>query len=324
MAPGVVFLFSVLALCTIACSEDGGTPTSPTPSSSTQRIPPAPPKSDVSGTVVEIGGGPLAAAKVSGRSCDRRFLVTNETLTDAHGAFRLNLESSPGGCLNFAVEKSGYEFAGPWSTETMTEVTLKMQRLRRVTGQVFEVDGSPLAGVIAKIRGKSPASTLTDASGFFVLSGVGGFFFLEMTNFAPKTVLVPEGQDLDLGRINLQRKIGIAPGSRLTIRLSPSDASEDWGEDVLCSPCKVIDLLEPRQQELSAEIHWAGSIPLTVWAASNYWDPFGVPSVRPDECTVLGRVQPGAHHLWVGVRTDVHAPQSIAEPITFELFLKEP
>src|SRR6187402_1985506 len=89
--------------CVASCGDDHSTPVGPTPTSTTT---PAvlSPTFRASGTVVEIGGGPVADAVVSARSCGDTHpynYTFGESITDRLGGFQLDVSSgsqSPIGC----------------------------------------------------------------------------------------------------------------------------------------------------------------------------------------------------------------------------------
>ncbi len=260
-------------VCLIAVLEfvggcDGRSPSRPTPT-------PAPTTLELSGTVVEIGAGPVAGATVSAVNCAVHTHVFGQTVTDASGAFRIS--KLPIGCVSLGAEKSGYEREEPREpAEGNENITLRLQRLRRATGRVVEVDGgSAVPSVeVSTHRSARAAAAVSDANGFFVINGVGRLFYLDKRGFALRSVEVPEGQDVDLGPVRLQRAIEISAGASLTSQISSRDVYYGdfyvMGDDgVFCSPCKSIDL-QTRQQDLEIRLQWSGPIPLALWAATPY------------------------------------------------------
>jgi len=317
-------LIFLLVVWTIACEESG-----PRPPTSPTQVPPTVGGAttvELSGTVVEIGAGPVEAATVSAGNCDSNRQVLGQTETDASGAFRLTIDASTSvttRCIFLSAEKAGYVKTDIPQLGT-PPITIRMQRLRRVAGRVMEVDGGPLQRVTVSGGGQSGA---TDENGFFILNGVGRWFSLEKTGFVTRQIQVPDGQDLDLQTIHLQRTIKVSAGSHVTGRISSSDGYYDsftmWDESVFCSPCKAFEL-ETGEQDLDVELHWTGGSPLTLWTVYGYYNSTRTAPASPDVFNLRWRAPADTFILLVGVRSNTFAAQSIPEPVYFELSIKVP
>ena len=320
----------LLVMWTIACEESGPRPpTSPTPAA---QVPPAVGGAtavDLSGTVVEIGAGPVEGATVSARNCESNQQVLGQAQTDATGAFRLTIDAATSAttrCMGLSAQKVGYLPTDSFQAGT-PPITIRMQRLRRATGRVLEVDGGPLQRVKLSTAGQAGTATATDENGFFILNGVGRWFDLEKTGFVTRQIQVPEGQDIDLQTIHLQRTMQVSAGSRVTSRISSSDGYYDsftmWDEGVFCSPCKAIEI-ETGQQDLDVELHWTGGSPLTLWTVYGYWNSTRTAPASPDVFNLRWRAPADTFILLVGVRSNTFAAQSIPEPVYFDLSIKVP
>lgn len=167
-------MFSLLSAClslscTIACGQQATQPTPP--GSATVRI---------TGTVVEIGGGPVAEATVKAFRCSSRDASLAQTLTDTIGGFNLTFDAamSTMGCVFLRVQKAGYANESA-QLEKLEGIIINLQRERRVSGTIVEVDGGPVYGVRISTAGSSPVSTaFSDANGSFVIAGVSKFMNL--------------------------------------------------------------------------------------------------------------------------------------------------
>ena len=336
-------LVCLAVLSTAACDDrtsPNGTrlPTSPT-------APTAMPAAiELSGTVEEIGGGPVASATVSARSCDEtpsHDHLFGNTLSDAAGAFRLPIDSGssmPIGCVYVRAEKSGYTRTTVGGNRLLAgsqheHITLRIQRLRRAAGRVVDVEsGGPVPAVKVSAGGAAPTDVaVTDANGFFVLNGVGTSLRLDKTGFVFRSINVPEGQDVDLGPVRFQRTIQMAAGASLTGQISSADVYYDdfyiMGDDgVFCSPCKSIDL-QTGQQDLEIRLQWSGEIPLALWAAAYSTNPFvelRTQPALPGESTLSLRVPAATHVLLVGVRSPMPGQQTVEQTVPFQLTAKAP
>ncbi len=320
--------------CAVACTQGPSpltgarmTPTGPTtvPAPAT-----APVSIEMSGTVVEIGAGPVAGATVSVRSCDDSPSFNHlfgQTQTDATGAFRLTIDSGSQlsvGCVDLIAEKDGYERtnAEP-GAPGHDNIRFRLQRLRSATGRVVEVDGGrPVAGARVTVGFQGP-ETFSDANGFFVLNGIATTFSIDKSGYVARTVAVPAGQDLNLGTIYIQRTIVVSAGSTLTGRLSSADVYYDdfyiMGEDAICSPCKWVEL-QTGQQDLEIRLQWSGVIPLTIWGATfDPYNEFTSPPTRPGESSLSLQVPAATRILLVGVASRTPGQQTLGQPVPFEL-----
>ena len=318
-------------LCAVGCDQHDSVPTTPgrTPLPTT-----LPSTIHVSGTVVEIGAGPVAGATVSAGSCDDTpsyAHVFDQTVTDATGVFRMTIDSGserPIGCVYLIAEKDGYQRGNEKpdeQAENYENITLRIQRLRRVTGRVIEVDsGGAVPGAHLSTGGSTPA--LSAANGFFVLDGVGTSLSLAKHGFVNRIVGVPEGQDIDLGLVRLQRTIEISAGASLTSHISSMDVPYDdfyrmWDDGVFCSPCKLIDL-HTQQRDLEIRVHWSGDIPLTLWAGGlvgNTYDELKTPPAPAGQSHLSLRVPATSTVLLVGVPSATPGQQSVRTRVPFEL-----
>jgi len=309
--------------CIVACGQGRSAPTS----ASTN--PPIDPGTfRATGTVVEIGAGPVADATVSVVSCNPSPSYGNvfgQALTDATGGFRLTVASGsqfPVGCVFLRVKKEGYVQTDTNSMGSADGITIKLQRLRQASGTVVEVDGGPVPGVKVVSSGGNGPATFADANGSFVQHGVGAFLTLEKSGYVSRTVQVPEGQDLALGTVYIQRAIVVSRGTSIARRISSADVDYDladmWDEAELCSPCKWIDL-ETGQQDLDIEVQWSGEIPLQLWAATDYYGRSQTAAATPGESALTLRVPAATRILLVGVRRRTGVPQTLLQPEAFEL-----
>jgi hypothetical protein len=322
--------------CAVACREQGPSPligarTTPTGPTTVPAPATAPISIEMSGTVVEIGAGPLAGATVSVRSCDDSPSLNHlfgQTQSDAAGAFRLTIDSGsqlPVGCVDLLAEKGGYESTIAEPREPGHDnIRFRMQRLRSATGRVVEVDGGrPVPGVRVFTHEPQGPPTFSDANGVFVLSGVATSLSLDKSGYVARTVGMPAGQDLNLGTIRIQRTIVVSAGSTLTGRISSEDVDYEvfaWGEDIeFCSPCKWIEL-QPEEQDLEIRLQWSGEIPLTIWAAAVApYDIFKSPGTQPGESSLALRVPASTRILIVGVSSRTPGQQTPRQPISFTL-----
>lgn len=291
----------------------------------------------MSGTVVEIGGGPVAGARVSARSCDdipAYNHVFAEVETGGTGEFRITFRAGSqlrSRCVYLRAEKTGYvrpiEEEATWTggrTDIKRDnITIKLQRLRRATGRVIEVEsGAGVPGVEVSGDRSSPPSVLSDVNGFFVLEGIGNFLNLARNNFVTRIVSVPEGQDVDLGAVPLQRTIALRAGARMTTQISSRDVYYDnffvmWDDGVFCSPCKAIDL-ETQGQDLEIRLQWSGEIPLGIWAWMGGYDESRA-RPAPGQSILSFRVPAATRVLLVGAASPAPGQQTVGQPVPFEL-----
>lgn len=209
-------LACVASLCTAACAQ-GASPVPLARSAASAIAPTALPAVEpisigMSGTVVEMGGGPVADATVSVRRCSNDNPLNGDLIAqaqaDATGTFRLTIHSDTQhtvGCLDLVAHKGGYESATAEKYTSHDNIRFRMQRLRRVTGRVVEVDGSPVPAVIVATIGLSDLATVSDANGFFALNEVGRLLGFYKAGYVARSVEPPQGQDVNLGTVHLQR-----------------------------------------------------------------------------------------------------------------------
>jgi hypothetical protein len=221
-------LACVASLCTAACAQ-GASPVPLARSAASAIAPTALPAAEpisigMSGTVVEIGGGPVADARVSFRRCSNNHPPDGDVIaqaqTDATGTFRLTIHTDTQhmvGCVDLIAEKGGYESATAEKDTSHDNIRFRMQRQRRVTGRVVEVDGGPVPAVsveTVETYGPSGPATFSDANGFFALNGVGRLLVLYKTGYVARIVEPPQGRDVNLGTIHFQRTIEVSAAPR--------------------------------------------------------------------------------------------------------------
>ncbi len=326
-------LACVASLCTAACAQ-GASPVPLARSAASVIAPTALPATEpisigMSGTVVEIGGGPVADATVSVRKCSNDHPPNGDLIaqgqTDATGTFRVTIKGGdtqhPVQCVDLIADKGGYESATAEPYTSHDNITFRMQRLRRVTGRVVEVDGGPVSG--AGVSSGSGSETVSDANGFFVLHNVATWFTIAKSGYVARDMDMPAGQDLNLGTVHIQRAIVVSAGSIITSRLSSADLYHDlsvmWDDGLFCSPCKFIDL-EAGQQDLEVRVQWSGEIPLTLWAStSRPYEGLKAPPARPGESSVSLRVPASTRFLLVGASSRTSGQQTLGQPVPFEL-----
>ena len=317
-------ILCLTGLCVASCGDDRSTPVGPTPTSAPPTL--GSPTFRASGTVFEIGGGPVAGAVVSVRSCDDTpsyNYTFGQSRTDALGGFQLEVSSgseSPVGCVYLQVVKNGYVGALLESPRSIDGLAIKIQRLREVTGRVVEVEGGPVSGVaLSNWTGPSGPEATSNASGFFAVNDVGKYLSLNKAGYVWRAVDVPEGQAVDLGTVYLQRAITLAAGSRVSSRISSADIPyELYDQGAFCSPCKWIDL-KPGQQNLSIQLTWSGDVPLTIWAGTDYYGSLEVAAAKNGESPLTVSVPAATTVVLVGVRSNTFTQQSVAQPVPFEL-----
>jgi hypothetical protein len=278
--------------------------------------------------VVEIGGEGVEGASVAAVEGCNPAQVLTETRTDALGSFRLEFDSSlvRNGCAAaLRAKKEGYVPA-TMTLHAGVSHTIKLQRLRQVTGIVTEVDGGPAASVRVAGSPSTAAATYTDSNGSFALADVGNYLFLSRDGFVDRFVDVPAGQEVDLGTVYIQRRILLSRGAHIATRISSIDVASDltwlWGDPpAWCSPCKEIDL-ETGQGELEIQLQWSGPVALELWAGAYTNVPVALKATpRPGESSLTLRVPAATRFLLVGLSSDtsVPSPQRLSEPQTLTL-----
>ena len=309
----------------VACGGDDPSPIAPS------ALPAAVTTFRASGTVREIAGGPVAEAVVSAMSCDETpsyHHVFGKTSTDSTGGFLLQVDSgteSPIGCVYLRVEKTGYVPASLEWGRSGNGLLIEVLRLRKATGRLVEIDGGPVAGATITISGQTTTAT-TNAAGFFTLDGVGRGASFSKNGYVERGVVVPDGRDVDLGTVYIQRSISLARGKAVVSRLSSADVAYDfydmWDVGVFCNPCKWIDL-ETGQQNVYVQLKWSGEAPLTLWSTTDYYNASRVVTARPGESVLSVVVDAATRGLLVGLKSDsFDSPYPIAEPIAFEVSVR--
>jgi hypothetical protein len=171
--------------------------------------------------VIEIGGAVVPGATVGARSSDESPSYNHlfgETQTDGNGGFQLTVDSgthSPIGCVYLVVAKERYVGITVHPTGSTEDLTIMLQRFREATGTVVEIDGGPVAGVSVTTGGSKGVMTTTDARGRFVLRDVGNHLWFSKDGYVNRELVVPQGQDVALGTVNLQRAIRLSVRSRV-------------------------------------------------------------------------------------------------------------
>ena len=311
-----------LVLSSATCVKDRATPIGPSASSPVAPSPPPAPSLTfrATGTVVEIDGGPVADATVRAFNCSDNF-VFGQTLTDLGGRFTLEVQSPGRPCLR--VEKGGYAVRSIYN-EPIEGITLRIQRLRRATGTVVEVDSGPVAG--ARVWAPGTAA-LTDANGHFVLDGVGEWLSVQAEGYLSNGISVPEGHEMAVGTIRIQREILISGGMSFAGRISSNDIDLDlWDEGKWCK-CKWISL-DTGGRELNVHLQWSGENPLQLLAGEGSYGPFKTAIVKPGESVASLRVSASTVILVVGVRNEASVFQPPfpypQPPVAFELTTSVP
>jgi hypothetical protein len=309
--------------CALACGDEGPTSVAPSRTPATPGPPPAQSSTPfrANGTVVEINAGPVADAVVSFVHCSDRSEL-GRTLTDAAGGFAVEVQSQSRPCLR--VQKEGYVPLAPYFNGPIEGVTLRMQRLRQTTGTVFEVDGGPVAGVKVSASG---AATFTNANGSFSLGEVGGWLSLSAAGYVSNAVMVPEGQDIALETVRIQREILISGETSLAARISSDDVNYDlWDERNWCT-CKWITL-DTGGRKLNVSLNWSGESPLFLLAAEEGYGPYTAATGKPGEAAVSILVSAATRYLVVGLRNKASVFQPplphTVPPIAFELTTNVP
>ena len=159
---------------------------------------------------------------------------------------------------------------------------------------------------------------LSNASGFFAVTGVVRSLSLQKTGYVLRTANVPEGLAVDLGSLNLQRTITLAVGSRVSSQISSADVPYDlfymWDLGFFCSPCKWIDL-KPAHQDLAIQLRWSGDVPLTLWAEDSHsYDPMIVVSAKPGDSALTALIPAAFDVVLIGIRSETFTQQLSHSP----------
>jgi hypothetical protein len=246
-------------------------------------------------------------------------------MTDASGSFVLTQDVgavAPSGCIFLRIEKEGYVPFGQSVQMNLNGITIRLQRLRRVTGHVVEVDGGPLSRVEVRYAPNRSAPTFTDETGFFAVNDVGGYLTFRKGGYVERGANVPEGRDVDLDVIHIQRTMVVTGASSLVSRISSADVDYDlswWGPEFVCNPCKEIEL-QTEQRDLEIRLQWTGHPQLQLWVASGYYGRILNAAAQPGESTLTLPVDATASIMYVGVSYPIGAPQpAFAGPVPFEL-----
>jgi hypothetical protein len=303
---------------TTACGRDRSAPVLPVGPTSPSR-----PVVHVSGTVVDVSGSPVSNAIVTGLSCGSGG-TTGETRTDEVGAFTLTAEpmtAEPiGGTGCVTARKEGF-LQSTRGIPNSEPVTIRMLRLRAVSGTLVEVDGGAVAG--ARVTGEG-IETVTDANGVFRLDRVGYVLKFAADGFAGIWISVSQPEDASVGLVRIQRAIVLPGASSVRSRISADDVRYELGFDeygAYCSPCKRIDVA-PGHQVVTAQLRWDGPVPLQLWAGADGNDVFRTAIAAPGESALELRVPRGTQFLLVGFPSWPAAPV-VTQPVPFELTTRQ-
>jgi hypothetical protein len=298
-------------VCVAACGHSGstGNPSAPTPSP-----PPAAPSSTVTvtGTVMEIGGGPVSGARI-------QIAGASEAVSDESGSFSVTFAPT-GRNLTVIVSKAGYDSA--YTAVTGPVLRVELQRQRRVTGRVLDTEGVPVP--FLNLTGSGGALGLTDGNGLFEVAA-GRSLTLRKDGFVERWIVLPPGQDISIGDVRIQQAIAITGPSHLQITLSDNDPEEqffaDFDDNHSCYPCKWIDI--PGGQRLQIDVHASAAVRFEV----SYGDYYSTPTrtvIGPGGLDLRVQIPSGQKILLLGLPTSPGVQVSLEHPVTFDLDVIEP
>jgi hypothetical protein len=311
----LIGVLGLIALCSIGCGHapSSGNPVTPTPDTS-----PRPSNADVTitGTVVEIGGGPVEGASIQTTTGGER------AVSDASGAFSFTVPASSVANLNLRVSKAGYDtaYASPLRTGVLK---IELQRQRQVTGRVLDTEGIPVPDLDVLAGG---IHTKTDANGAFVATA-GLYLTLQKDGFHQRIVVPPPGQDIALGDLRIQRSITLTGPSHFSFVLSENDPEEaffeDADENLSCFPCKWLDVVSGGQL-LQIDIHASAPGPFEVSSLGDFYSTPTRTQIGPGEFDLRVVVPASTHYLLVGLKTTPGVPVPLKDPVTFDVTVTVP
>jgi hypothetical protein len=303
-------------LLSVGCGHprSSGNPEGPTP------VPvatPAPTTITWTGTVVEIGGGPVAGATI------HVLQGSVDTVSDEFGAFSLTLPIVAPRFWTLQVSKSGYDPAGAYLQFT-NGVKIELQRQRQVTGRVLDsVDGRPVPNLTV---GFQAPQALTDSNGSFVTTA-GRELRLQGNGFVSREIELPPGpQDASLGDVRIQRSIVIPGPLRLSVVLSENDPEEqffaDSDDNVSCFPCKWIDVVPGGPLQL--DVHSSAAGPFVVAFVTDSYGNVTRTGIAPGGFDAQVQLPAGVGYLLIGLRTSPGVRVPLAQPVTFDMAFTSP
>ncbi|HEY5923547.1 MAG TPA: carboxypeptidase-like regulatory domain-containing protein, partial [Kofleriaceae bacterium] len=138
----------------------------------------------IDGRVVDAGGRPIAGATVTIAQLESARAKPIELTSDADGRFTTQLD---GGALELTARAGDYKdgaaklTVAPGTTGAATVTLARAVRAGQLRGQVLAFDGKPLAATIT-VKGKTTATTATDADGQYTLELPEGAFAVEISS----------------------------------------------------------------------------------------------------------------------------------------------
>jgi hypothetical protein len=140
-------------------------------------------KATVRGRIVDPDGRPIAGAFVSIVQLELAGSAPIELTSDADGAFTTTLD---GGQVQLVARAKEYKETSieatiaPGSNDALTVKVVRAIRQGQLRGQVLSFNGQPLAATIT-VKGKTTATSVTDADGHFTIELPEGSFAVEVT-----------------------------------------------------------------------------------------------------------------------------------------------
>jgi hypothetical protein len=301
-------------ICSTGCRHSGstGNPTAPTPAPT----PAVPASITVTGTVVEIGGGPVAGARIQIRD------GAEETVTDESGRFSLTVIAPLSNrSLGATISKIGYDSAN--TTLVGGSIKIELQRQRRVTGRVVDTEGTPVP--FLDLTGyEGGAKAQTDANGSFEIVA-GHYFWLRKNGFVERFVTLPPGQDVSIGDVRIQRAITITDPAHLRVDLSANDLEEQFFDDSdqnqSCYPCLWIDVKSGRP--LQVDIHASEAVHFVV-SVGDYYSTLTRSVIGPGGLDMRVQIPAGQEIILLGLATTPGVQVPLDHPVTFDLDVTAP